>query len=67
MSMTKLHLTFEISLFDGGLEAPYEDESNWDLWFYDNFVKSCLNSDALRKNEYIRVLKCVEISEEEPA
>lgn len=55
MSMIKLRVTFEVNLYEGRLSAPFGDDSNWDLWFYDNFVKSALNSEDLRPDEYIKV------------
>jgi hypothetical protein len=64
MAMIKLQLTFEVNVYDGRIEPPYDSESNWDLWFYDNFIRSCLNSDDLRPGEYIKVLECIELSEE---
>jgi hypothetical protein len=63
MAMTKLQLTFEVCVYDGRIEPPYDAESNWDLWFYDNFIRSCLNSDGLRPGEYIKILECSEIVE----
>jgi len=62
MSMIKLRVTFEVNVYEGRLSAPFGAESNWDLWFYDNFVKSALNSDDLRPDEYIKVAGCEELT-----
>lgn len=65
MAMIKLRLTFEVNVYDGRIDPPYDAASNWDLWFYDNFIRSALNSDDLRPGEYITVLECKDISNEE--
>jgi hypothetical protein len=61
MAMVKLQLTFEVCVYEGRLEPPYDSESNWDLWFYDNFIRSALNSEYLRPHEYIKVLECKQL------
>lgn len=58
MSMITLKVCFELHLYQGRLEEPFDNESNWDLWFFDNFVNTALNHEDLRPDEYIKVLEC---------
>jgi hypothetical protein len=63
MSMIKLQVTFEVNLFDGRLEKPYAAEHNWDLWFYDQFIRTPLNDEYLRPEEYIKVVGCKDLTD----
>jgi len=65
MAMTKLQITFEVRVYDGRIEPPYDEESNWDLWFYDNFIKSALNFEGLREGEYIKIVECREVPDDD--
>ena len=62
MSMIKLKVTFEVNLHEGRIEPPYDAEHNWDLWFYDQFVRTALNEEYLRPGEYMKVIGCEEIT-----
>ena len=61
--MITLKVTFEVRLYEGRLEPPYVQESNWDLWFYDNFINTALNHEDLRPGEYIKVLECEPVTQ----
>jgi hypothetical protein len=63
MAMVKLQLTFEVCVYEGRIEPPYAAEHNWDLWFYDQFIRTALNDEYLRPGEYIKVLECEEVPE----
>lgn len=62
MSFIKIQLTFDITLYEGRLEKPYED-SLWDLWFHDEFLGFAINDQYLRPGESITLTSIKEIKD----
>ena len=60
MLMLKLQVIFEVQIYEGRVNEPYEEQA-WDLWFYDQMVKNGINKDFLRSNEYVKLISVQEV------
>lgn len=53
--MIRLRVVFDVQIYEGRIDTPYK-ENAWDLWFYDNFLKTGINDSFLRDGEHVKLV-----------